>query len=150
MLDTALAIVHHLLAFGLVTTVAIELALTKPGLDGPVLKRLAGIDAGYGLMAVLILGVGIARVYWGGKGELYYGTNHWFWAKMAAFGLAGLLSIAPTMAFLRWRKRAGADPTALPSPAEVARVRRFLVIEFLVLLLAPVFAAVMARHTTAG
>lgn len=150
MLDLWLAIVHHLLAFGLVTTVAMELVLTKPGLDGPVLKRLGGIDAGYGLMALLILGVGIARVYWGGKGEAYYAGNHWFWAKMAAFGVAGLLSMVPTLAFLRWRKRAGADPTALPSPAEVARVRRFLVVEFLVLLLVPVFAAVMARYTTAG
>jgi putative membrane protein len=150
MTDLWLAIAHHLLAFGLIAMVASELSIAKPGLDGPGLKRLAGIDAGYGLSAALIIGVGLARVNWGGKGPDYYGENHWFWAKMAAFALAGLLSIPPTLAFLRWRKRARTDPAALPSPAEIARVRRFLVLELLVLLLVPVFAAVMARYTTAG
>lgn len=150
MTDLWLAIAHHLLAFGLIAMVACELSIAKPGLDGAGLKRLGGIDAGYGLTALLILGVGVARVYWGAKGPAYYAENHWFWAKMAAFGIAGLLSVPPTMAFLRWRKRLRAHADALPSPAEIAAVRRFLGLELVVLLLMPVFAAVMARYTTAG
>lgn len=69
---------------------------------------------------------------------------------MAAFGVAGLISILPTLAFLRWRKRLKGDAATLPSAAEIAGVRRFLGIELLVLLLVPVFAAVMARATTAS
>lgn len=150
MTDLWLAIAHHLLAFGLVAHVASELSLAKPGLDARGLRRLAGVDAGYGLTAVLVIGVGVARVYWGAKGPAYYLENHWFWAKMTAFGVAGLLSVPPTLAFLRWRRRLKTDDAALPSPAEIERVRRFLLAELVVLLLVPVFAAVMARYTTAG
>lgn len=150
MLDLWLAIAHHVLAFGLVAHVASELSLAKPGLDAAGLRRLAGVDAGYGLTAALLISVGAARVFWGAKGTEYYAENHWFWAKMAAFGLAGLISVGPTLAFLRWRKRARADVAALPSPGEIAGVRRLLLIELVILLLVPVLAAVMARYTTAG
>jgi uncharacterized membrane protein len=34
----------------------------------------------------------------------------------------------------------------LPGPAEVARMRRLLLLEVILLLLIPVFAALMARH----
>jgi putative membrane protein len=52
----------------------------------------------------------------------------------------GLLSIPPTLAYLKWRKAGGT-----PTDAAVASVRRYLWIE--VLLFAPLlaFAASMAR-----
>ena len=150
MLETTLAIAHHLLAFGLFAMVAAELVLVKPGLGAAELKRLGGIDAGYGLAALLIVIVGVLRVNYGAKGGEYYASNHWFWAKMAAFALAGLLSVPPTIAFIRWRRAQKADSAALPSPLEIAKVRRLLLAEFGLLLLAPAFAAVMARYTTAG
>jgi putative membrane protein len=150
MLEITLAIAHHLLVFGLFSMVVAELVLVKPGLGAPELKRLGGIDAGYGLSALLVLIVGVLRVIYGAKGADYYLDNHWFWAKMAAFAVAGLLSVPPTIAFLRWRRALKGDAAALPSPAEVSGVRRYLLAELAVLLLVPSFAAVMARYTTAG
>jgi putative membrane protein len=150
MLDLWLAIAHHLLAFGLVAMLASELSIARPGLDAAGVKRLAGIDGGYGLAAGLIVAVGVARIYLGAKGPAYYLENGWFWAKMAAFGIAGLLSLPPTIAFIRWGKRLKADPTALPSPTEIARVRRFIAAGLAVLLVVPALAGVMARYTTSA
>ena len=147
MLDTWLAIAHHLLFLALTAMVAVELALVRPGLSSGDLRRLGGVDAGYGLAALLIVLVGVARVMWAAKGPDYYAGNHWFWAKMAAFALVGLLSIPPTLAILRWRK---ADAAALPSPAEIKRVRPYLLAELALLLATASLAAVMARYTTEG
>lgn len=143
--DLALAIVHHLLIFGIVVMLATELALVRPGMTGEQAVRVAKLDAGYGVSAVLILIVGVLRLNFGAKGSDWYGDNVWFWAKMAAFALVGLLSIPPTLAFLRWRKAATADPAFAPPAAQVAGVRRWIIIETGLLSLVFVFAATMAR-----
>jgi putative membrane protein len=146
MTDAALAILHHLLVLGLAITLAMELALTRPGLTAVEANRLARIDAGFGATAGLVLVVGLLRVWLGAKGADYYLGNVWFWAKMASFAAVGLLSVPPTLAFMRWRRGLTADAAALPADAAVARVRGFLRLEVLVLLLVPVFAALMARY----
>ena len=149
MVELGFAIAHHLLVFSLFAMLAAELVLVKPGLGAPELKRLGGIDAGYGLTAVLVVIVGVLRVVYGAKGADYYLANGWFWAKMTAFAVVGLLSVPPTLALLRWRRALKRDAHALPSPGEIAPVRRYLLAEFAVLLLVPAFAAAMARYTTA-
>jgi len=52
----------------------------------------------------------------------------------------GLLSVPPTLAFLKWR-RAGASPTN----EAVAKARRYLWMEVALFPLLPAFAAAMAR-----
>lgn len=145
MTDLVLAVLHHLLILSLAGLLAVELALVKPGVGGASLKTLGLVDAGYGAMATLVLAVGFSRVFLGGKGSAFYLENPVFWAKIAAFAAVGLLSIAPTAAILRWRKRAKAEPAFAPSDQEVARTRRVLALEALVFALIPVFAAAMAR-----
>jgi putative membrane protein len=68
-----------------------------------------------------------------------------FWAKIVAFAAVGLLSIAPTIAILKWRRQARADPAFVPSDAAVAKVRKVMLVELLVFALIPIFAAAMAR-----
>ncbi|CAN7269608.1 DUF2214 family protein [Phenylobacterium sp. LjRoot219] len=138
LIDTLLAVAHHLLAFGLLGILAAELAVTAATLDPAGRARLARLDAGYGATAGLLIAVGIGRLFWGAKGADYFLENPFFWAKMAAFAAVGLLSIAPTIAILRWRK----DP---PSPAQVAQLRRWLWLELAVFALIPVLAALMVR-----
>jgi putative membrane protein len=144
--DTILAVLHHLLVFGLTIMLATQFALLRPGLAAGDVRRLSGVDAGYGATAALIVLVGLLRVWFGAKGADYYEANLWFWAKMAAFAGVGLLSIPPTIAFIRWRRAQRAAEDEVPSAGEVARVRRFLTAELGLLLLVPVFAALMARH----
>ena len=66
--DAILAILHHLLAFGLAAIIAAEIAMVRPGLTASGLKRLAIVDAHYGAMAGLIIIVGVFRVTHGIKG----------------------------------------------------------------------------------
>ena len=144
-LDLILAIAHHLLAFGLAAVLAAELAMVRPGLTAAGLKRLGVIDAHYGLFAGLVILVGVLRVIYGMKGPDAYVANPWFWAKMAAFATVALLSISPTLAILRWRRKVKLEPGFCPYEEEVARVRAFLLAELAIFALIPVFAAVMAR-----
>jgi putative membrane protein len=145
MLDLVLAILHHLLILSLAGLMMAGFVLVRPGVSGAGLKTLGGIDASYGGTAVLILVVGFCRVFLGAKGSAFYLENPVFWAKIAAFGVVGLLSIAPTIAILKWRKQAAVDPAFVPPEAEVARVRKVMLAELLVFALIPIFAAAMAR-----
>jgi putative membrane protein len=145
MTDLVLACLHHLLVFGVAAVIAAELATVRPGLSGAGLKRLAIVDAHYGLLAALIIVIGVLRVNFGAKGAAFYVSNPVFWAKMGAFALVGLLSVSPTLRIMGWRRLARADPAfALPAE-EVDKVRRFLVAEVCVFALIPLFAAAMAR-----
>ena len=140
MLDLSFAIGHHLLVFGLFGVLAAELIAVRRGMDQPAVARVAAVDLWYGILAGLILVVGVGRAILAAKGWAYYSHNSFFWAKMATFAVVGLLSAPPTVAYIRW-KRAGVAPT----DAQVAGVRRFLVAEAVLFALLPAFAAAMAR-----
>ncbi|MEO5773249.1 MAG: DUF2214 family protein [Sphingomicrobium sp.] len=143
--DLLLAIVHHLLAFGLAAVLAAEFVLTAPGLTGAGLKWLQRLDRYYGALAGLLIVIGVLRVIYGAKGPDFYLASHAFWAKMAAFAAVGLLSIAPTVWILGWGRRAKAD-VGYAVPAEEARaLRKYFVAQIVVFASIPVFAAVMAR-----
>jgi putative membrane protein len=144
--DFVLASLHHLLVFGLVAMLVAEAVLLRGAFDRGVLQRLAGIDRGYGICAMLLIVVGIGRIVYGIKGHDFYLHNPWFHAKMGAFVLVGLLSILPTVRFLRWRKALAANPAYLPDSAEVAKLRGLVRFELVLLAAIFVLAAGMARY----
>lgn len=146
-IDLILAIAHHLLMFGLLAVLVIEMMLARPGLAGDRLARLGSLDIAYGALAGLLLAVGFARVFFGLKGPEYYFSNLFFWLKIAAFLIVGLLSLPPTRRILAWRGRARSDPGFSPPADEIAMVRRFMHIEAVVFMLIPIFAALMARYS---
>jgi putative membrane protein len=140
MLDLGLAIGHHILVFALFGVLAAELVLVRRGVDLATVARVSRIDLWYGILAGLIVAVGFARAVFAAKGWTYYSHNLFFHAKIGTFVLIGLLSVPPTIAYIRWR-RAGLAPTE----AQVASVRRFLWTELALFALLPAFAAAMAR-----
>jgi putative membrane protein len=143
--DLLLAIAHHILIFALAAVIAAELVLVRPGLKTETLGLLGRIDGAYGMIAMLIILVGIGRVFYGLKGWEYY-IYYWaFWAKMAAFLVVGLLSIQPTMRFIGWRKAAAGNPTFAIADVEIRSMRSYLHAEATVFILIPIFAAIMAR-----
>jgi putative membrane protein len=144
--DLILAVLHHLAIVSLIVLIAIEFALLRPGMDGQGLRRIAKVDAGYGVTAGLIIAIGVCRVIWGAKGADFYLSNPWFWAKMASFAAIGLLSIPPTLALLTWRKALKQDSQFLPPDTDVARLRRFVHAQVALLALVVIFAAAMARY----
>jgi putative membrane protein len=143
--DLLLAICHHLLVFSLFAILAVELVWLKSGIDLAGLKRLGRLDTAFGIVAGLVVVVGISRVFFGLKGAEYYAASPSFWAKMAAFVAVGLLSILPTLKIIGWRRRAESEPGFLPSATDISGARRFLHIEATLFLLIPIFAAAMAR-----
>jgi putative membrane protein len=144
--DLLLAAAHHLLVLALVAMLVAESTLLRGRLDAATLQRLARLDGGYGATAGLLLLAGVARVAFGLKGHDFYLHNPWFHAKLGAYLLAGLLSILPTLRFLRWRKALRADPAFLPAPGEVAKMRGIVRFELLLVGAIFVLAAAMARY----
>ncbi|CCV05365.1 conserved membrane hypothetical protein [Mesorhizobium metallidurans STM 2683] len=143
--DLVLAIIHHLLVFSLAGIIGAEFVLTCGELPATTLRRLVGIDRHYGIIAMLIIIVGIGRVIYGLKGWEFYVYNWVFWAKMAAFAIVGLLSIVPTVRFVSWNRQAVANPAFAVPAAELAAVKTHVRAEAFIFLLIPVFAAAMAR-----
>jgi putative membrane protein len=139
-LDLTLAIAHHLLIFALFGALTAELLLAKPGMDEAQVRRLARIDGAYGLTAMLVVVVGFSRAVFAAKGWDYYLHNGFFWAKVATFAVIGLLSIPPTIFWLKARRAGGA-----PAAADIARIRKFLHAQSGLFPLLLVFAAAMAR-----
>ena len=140
MLDLGLAIGHHILVFALFGILAAELVLVRRGVDVATIARVGKIDLWYGVLAAAIIVVGFSRAVFAAKGWAYYSHNLFFHAKIGTFVLIGLLSVPPTIAYIRWR-RAGAAPT----DAQVASVRGYLWAELALFALLPAFAAAMAR-----
>lgn len=145
MLDLSLAIVHHLLAFGIAAAITAQLVLVRPGMQPPAVQLAAKYDIALGIMAVSLLAIGFLRVFFGAKGSEFYFHNHVFWSKVALFGVIGLFSIKPTRAFLRWRKAQASDAGYAPEEVEVRAIRKVLMIEIHVFALLPFAAAAMAR-----
>jgi putative membrane protein len=139
-LDLVLTILHHFIVFALVAIIFVEFVNVRSGIGAAAVQRIAAIDAWYGMLAGLIVIVGFGRAIFAGNGWYYYSHNLFFWAKIGTFVAIGLLSVPPTLAYLKWRKTGAA-----PADEAVDNVRRYLWIE--VILFAPLlaFAAAMAR-----
>ncbi|HEY5850960.1 MAG TPA: DUF2214 family protein [Lysobacter sp.] len=144
--DFALASLHHLLVYALIAMLVTESVLLRSAVDRTILQRLVGVDRGYGICAMLLIVVGVSRIAFGVKGHDFYLHNPWFHAKMGAFVLVGLLSILPTVRFLRWRKALAANPSYLPDAAEVGKLRGIVRFELILVAAIFVLAAAMARY----
>ncbi|HEX3602760.1 MAG TPA: DUF2214 family protein, partial [Steroidobacteraceae bacterium] len=133
MLDLLLAIGHHLLIFGIFGIICAEFWAVRPGLSGSMVSRIASIDLWYGILAAAVLVIGFSRAVFAAKGWAYYSHNAFFWAKIGTFAAVGLLSLPPTLAFLRWRKLA-----LQPGESDIKGIRRYLHLELGLFLLLPV------------
>jgi putative membrane protein len=140
MLDLVLAIAHHLLIFGIFGIVFAEFMVVRPGMSAATVARIGSIDLWYGVFAGAVVIIGFCRAIFAAKGWAYYSHNFFFWAKIATFAAIGLLSVPPTVAFIRWRKSGIA-----PDDAAIGAARRYLHIELALFVLLPIFAAAMAR-----
>ena len=140
MLDLVLAIVHHVLIFGIFGIVFAEFMIVRPGMSTATVARIGSIDLWYGVFAGAVVIIGFCRAIFAAKGWAYYSHNSFFWAKIATFAAIGLLSVPPTLAFIRWRKSGTA-----PDEVAIGAARRYLHIELALFVLLPIFAAAMAR-----
>lgn len=121
---STIATFHNLLVVLLVSLLAAQVALLSSTRQALPARSLARVDIAYGICAVALLGVGVARVIWGGKGAAYYLGNGWFMLKIGAFLSAAILSLIPTLQYRRWVR-----DKATISADRVSRMRSIVLIE---------------------
>ncbi|AOB32125.1 hypothetical protein AKI39_17495 [Bordetella sp. H567] len=143
--DALLAWLHFLAIFTLIVPLAAETVLLRPDMPASVVRRLANYDRLYLACALAVIATGLLRLFYGAKGVSFYLPNPWFHAKMGLFVLIALLSLRPTVAFLKWRRQARMLPGFVPTNTEIKRIRRWVMIQVHLFGFLPLFAVLMAR-----
>jgi putative membrane protein len=143
-LDAILAYLHFSAIFVLFAFLSVELVMLRAPLDARAIRLIGRVDLWYFGAAIAALVTGFLRLALGAKGAEFY-MNAWpFYVKIGLFLAVGLISIQPTVAFIRWR-RALDDAAWRMDEAEQSRVRRLVMIEVHLAALIPLFAVIMAR-----
>jgi putative membrane protein len=65
--------------------------------------------------------------------------------KVGMFLAVAVISVQPTLTFIRWRGMLDHDPAWRVDDAERSRMRRYLMIEVHIAAFIPLFAVIMAR-----
>ena len=140
-LEIILRYVHFVSIFAIVGSLASEHLILKKELTRAEIGRLARIDAVYGIAAVTLLIAGLA-LWLGsvGKPAVYYTKNWVFHTKLTLFLMVGLLSIYPTIFFIKNRKGNFEEIVAVPKI-----IFMMLRMELLLLLIIPLLAGLMSR-----
>lgn len=139
------AFLHHIAAFTLFAALVIQLITTRGELTLEKARRLQTADMILGISAGVLLIVGLTRVFHLEKGATYYFHTWTFIAKFALFLLVALMSIIPTLEFLRWRTAVKAGQVPQVAAEKMARVRSIIHYELVGVVLIILFAALMAK-----
>ncbi len=132
---------HFLSILVMFSSVVSEHLLLKPRMTRSEIQRLSVLDAVYGVSALIIVGIGLTLWFGVGKPAEFYTKNWIFHLKVGLFVIVAILSIYPTVFFLRNRKG--------NNPAELVDVPKSIVwlirLELLLLAFIPLCAALMAK-----
>jgi putative membrane protein len=140
-IEILLRYLHFVSIFAIVSSLVAEHLLLRKLLTRAEIGRLSRIDAVYGLAAISLVGAGLTLWLGGfGKPSLYYSHNWIFITKLVCFTAIGLLSIYPTVFFIRNRK--GSQEETVEIPTSVFWMLRF---ELLLLFIIPLLAGLMAK-----
>jgi putative membrane protein len=139
------AYLHYLAMIAIAVILVVEHMLCAPGLGGSRIRLLARLDLLYMAAAVLALTSGVARVVWFGKGAMFYLHNPVFYIKLALFIAIGLLSIPPTLQYLRWLRGLESGTADSAADYQVIRVRRYILMALILFAFIPLMATFTAR-----
>lgn len=139
--EIILRYLHFISIFTIVATLVAEHLLLKKEMPRSEVVRLARVDGFYGLAALTLLGAGLTLWFSGiGKPTEFYSQNWIFHTKITLFALVGILSIYPTVFFLKNRKG---------NPEEVVFIPRIIFwmirFELLLLFIIPLLAGLMTK-----
>jgi putative membrane protein len=139
------AFLHHVAAFTLVSAVVLEWYLLREELTLKTARALQRIDGLLGASAGLLLVIGLLRVSNFEKGAGYYFHSAPFIAKLSLFVAVALLSIYPTVVFIKWGKAAREGKAPAPASGQLRAVRTLVHLELAGIVLILLFAALMAK-----
>jgi putative membrane protein len=143
-MEPLVAYLHYLAIVLIAGFLVAEMVVCRPSLAAEHVRLLPRLDIVFFAGALLALATGLLRLFYYAKGVGFYLPNPFFVVKMALYVVIAILSIKPTVSFLRWRQRF-VESGALPPPAEIATARRLIHLEVALLALMPLMAVLMAR-----
>jgi putative membrane protein len=139
--ELLLRYLHFISIFTIAATLVSEHLLLKRELTRREIGRLARIDAVYGVAALVLLGAGLTLWLGGfGKPAEFYSKNWIFHTKLSLFVCIGLLSIYPTVFFLKNRRGNPEEVVTIPG-----KIFWMLRLELLLLFIIPLLAGLMAK-----
>lgn len=146
--DSLLASLHHIAAFTMVACLGYEWVGFRQRLMGYEVRRIQQVDLWYGISAGVLLVAGLLRVFFE-KGVNFYVGNPLFWVKMTLVTVVGVISIYPTVRYIKWGKHADDDVLVIPDD-EHQRIRLLLNVQLigigLILLAAPAMARAIGLY----
>jgi putative membrane protein len=145
MTDALLAYLHYAAMVFIALLLFVEYRTCRIGVTPQGIRLLARADLLYMMAAILALATGVIRLVWFAKGAAFYLHNPVFYIKMALFVAVGLLSIPPTMQYLKWVRALNSGARNVAEPWQLARVSRYLLTELILFALIPLMAVLMAR-----
>jgi len=129
---------HILSILAMVSCLFAEAILVKSSMTRKQIRQVSRLDAGYGIAALLVVGAGLTLWFGVGKGAEFY-KNPMLHLKVTLVILAGLLSIIPTIFYLKQRKGDPVEVVHVP-----VRIRTLIVVQLLLLALVPPLAIMTA------
>lgn len=145
--DAILAYLHFIAIFMLFSFMVTEAMMMRGDLDldlGAV-RLLGRVDLWYLAAAIAVLATGILRLMFGAKGPDFYLSAWPIYAKIGLFALVGVISVGPTMRFVRWRRMLERDASWRVPDAERRSARRAIIVEMHIAALIPLVAVIMSR-----
>lgn len=138
--EIVLRYVHFISIFTIVSCLVCEHLLLKKEMTPRELDRVAKVDLIYGIAAISLLFAGLTLWFGSfGKPSIVYTKNWIFHIKLTLFVTVGLLSIYPTVFFLKNR---GDQDKVVTIPTSIFWLLR---IEILLLFIIPLLAGLMSR-----
>lgn len=144
-MEAAVAYLHFLSVFLVAAFLISQFLVCAPGLQAAQVKVLARVDVYYLIAAVAVLVTGALRAFVVGKSAGFYLANPIFYIKLALFLAVGLVSILPTLQFLRWKRGVNMNRQFVPLAEDVTVTRRYVGLELSLFAFIPLMAVLMAR-----
>lgn len=144
-MNAFVAFLHHIAFIAIMLILSAEMLMLKQPLTLASAKKIQIYDAIYGVSAILILIIGGLRVMYFEKGADYYLHSAPFIAKMILFIIVGLISIQPTVTFIKWGKSIKQGIVPALSDAQNRKLRMIIHVELTLLTLMILCAAMMAK-----
>jgi len=131
---------HFIGVFAIVGAIFAEQFMVSRTMLRSEIKRISIVDAIYGFGAVTVLIAGITLWFWVGKPAAFYSKNWIFHTKLTLFLLMGILSIFPTIFFM---KNKGAN-----DPGKIIEVPFYIILlirlELVIIIIMPLLATLMS------
>jgi putative membrane protein len=136
--------IHYASIMLMIASLLGEHLLLKQELAVAQARTLRRLDIVYGASAAIVLITGILRMFLE-KGPAYYNHHVAFHILFGMFVVTALISIYPTLVFLRWRSDTIAGRGQQLAQDQFKKIQMILRVEMTLLLLAPFFATWMAH-----